>query len=60
MKKEEGGIWMYMGVYGYFINNFWELGDPNQKSFFGRGGGLFLFFGSLRGGPSVFGKGGVS
>ena len=35
MKKEKGG---YMGVYGYFINNFWELGDPNRKSFFGKGG----------------------
>ena len=33
MKKEEGGM-------GIFCNNFWELGDPNQKSFFGRGGEL--------------------
>lgn len=25
---------------GIFCNNFLELGDPNQKSFFGRGVGL--------------------
>lgn len=24
---------------GIFCNNFLELGDPNQKSFFGKGGG---------------------
>lgn len=39
MKKERGVygcLWMFMGI---FCNNFLELGDPNQKSFFGKGGG---------------------
>jgi len=30
-----GCLWMFMGI---FCNNFLELGDPNQKSFFGKGG----------------------
>jgi len=59
MKKEKGGIWMYMGVYGYFINNFWELGDPNQKSFFGRGGVYFYFLGVSEGDPVFLERGGV-
>ena len=32
-----------------FCNNFLELGDPNQKSFFGRGGSIFIFWESQRG-----------
>jgi len=40
-----GGIWMFMERdMGIFCNNFLELGDPNQKSFFGRGGVYFYFF----------------
>lgn len=35
-----GCLWMFMERdMGIFCNNFLELGDPNQKSFFGRGGG---------------------
>ena len=39
------------GGMGIFCNNFWELGDPNQKSFFGRGGIYFYFLGVSAGDP---------
>jgi hypothetical protein len=56
-----GCLWMFMDEdMGIFCNNFLELGDPNQKSFFGRGGVYFYFLGVSAGDPVGLGKVGVS
>ena len=44
------------GIWIFFVIIFWNWGILTKRVFW-KGGGLFLFFGSLSGGPSVFGKG---